>query len=419
MIKSPNNPVDSEALFDDYEIVPALPDAEDEMSDQEHLMVTVAQDDAKTEPKRVKARPDDLDCMLSQGERLLARLDERFLLDPFRKHRAALLASVRDASWASWLESESRYTGERRVLKWWAFDGLYGDKPAVVELLEDAVDISRSIMWRTEQSPSLSNAYLLQLASKVHQRRQFRQEMDKTQFVLSAAQNRKLPPLFTDSELDQIRSAIGEYAEADFDGILGASHRHARLLSHAMKYVDAEKELQIRGQIHGQKIDVSNCTQEGVLWFRTCVGLGATIIAKSCGLPFAPALPLAYAAARTGAIWSLLNEEKQVIDPVRLCEAYCFAIEELAQIDQIMQLGWRDAQELVSASKGDTMDQIVNLLFKKGHTTIAEVSGLLNITNQAAHYHLKKLVVRRVVDRFTRGKDGGHYFLRCLVQATQ
>ncbi|MFX4226473.1 MAG: winged helix-turn-helix transcriptional regulator [Porticoccaceae bacterium] len=413
------NPVDTDALFGDYEIERSLPGTEDEMSDQEHVFVAMAEDDAKTGPRRIKAKPDDIDRSLYQAERRLARLDERFQLDPKRKHRAALLASVREASWMSWLESESRYTGERRVLKWWAFDGLYGDKFAEVELLEDAADIANAIIWRNERKPSLADMSLLQLASKAYQRRQVREAKERTAFLLEAAENRSLPALFTASELQDIRSAIGDYGNDEVDGLFGAAHRHARLLTHALRHVDAEKELLVRGEIHGQKIESTGATAQGVLWFRTCILLGPTIIAKSCELPCSPVLPIAYAAARTGAIWSLLSESKQQIDPVRLTEAYTFAVEELGRIDQVMEAGWQNAQELITRSKGAMMSNIVELLFDKGRITIAEVVKKWGVSPQAAHYQLNRLMEQRVVERFTSGKDGGHYFLRCLVQATQ
>jgi|TARA_B100000519_G_C14260878_1_gene447890 hypothetical protein len=171
-----------------------LPNSEDELSEQELVYAAAAVDDAREAPRRKKSTPDDIDCLLFRAERQLARLDERFQNDPQRRDRAVLLTSIRDAAWTSWLESENRSTGERRIIKWFAFDGLYGDKPAEVELLEDAVDVARAVQWRSKRSPSLSDRYLLQLASKAYQRRQIREADGKTEFLLQAARKRSLPP---------------------------------------------------------------------------------------------------------------------------------------------------------------------------------------------------------------------------------
>lgn len=412
-----HNAINTDALFGDYDLEHAFPGAEDEMSELELVHAAVAADDAKEAPKRIKPTPDDIDCLLFRAERQLARLDERFQTDPKRCDRAALLSAVREAAWTSWLESETRNTGERRILKWLAFDGLYGDKPAEVELLEDAVDIVRAILWRTKSNPSLANRYLNQLASKTYQRQQIREANEKTEFLMQAARKRSLPPLLSPDDMGAIRTAIGEYT-SKLDGILGAAHRHAKLLTYAMRYVDEEKELQVRGAVHRERIVSYSTTRRGALWFRTCIALGPTIIAKSCELPTTPALPIAYASAKNGAIWPLLSEQKQEIDPVRLVEAYSNAIAELARIDSIMQSAWRSAQDVVENSKGDTMRNIVALVFDSGHTTIAEVARACKITTQAAHYQLNKLIEHGILERFTVGKEGGHYFVKCLVKAT-
>ena len=411
------NAVDTDAFFGDYNVEPALSGAEDEMSELELVHAAVAGDDARDTPKRKKPIPDDIDCLLFRAERQLARLDERFHAAPKRLGRATLLSAVRDAAWTSWLECESRSTSERRVLKWFAFDGLYGDKLAEVELLEDAVDFARAILWRTKRNPSFSDRYLDQLSSKTYQRRQIRQAHEKTKFILNAARKRSLPALFSPDEMAEIRASIGEYTD-ELDGILGAAHRHAKLLIHALQYVDEENELQVRGAVYREKIVSYNTTSRGALWFKTCIALGPTIIARSCDLPTTPALPIAYAAARNGAIWPLVSEHKQEIDPVRLVEAYSYAIDELVRIDRTMQSAWQSAEDIVATSKGNTMRNIVGLVFDHGHTTIAQIAKTYKITPQAAHYQLNRLIEHGVVERFTSGKEGGHYFLKCLVQAT-
>ena len=215
--------------------------------------------------------------------------------------------------------------------------------------------------------------------------------------------------------MEEIRAAVGDY-QGHPDGILGAAHRHASLLTQALRYVDEEKQLQIRGAVHREKVVRYNTTSRGALWFRLCITLGPTIVAKSCELSATPVLPIAYTAARNGAIWSLLSENKQEIDPVRLIEAYSCAIEELAQIDSIMQNAWRSAECLIQSSKGRTMSDIMHHVFQHGHITVAQITRAHKISPQAAHYQITKLIEHGVIERYTSGKDGGHYVLKCLLQ---
>jgi Fic family protein len=91
-------------------------------------------------------------------------------------------------------------------------------------------------------------------------------------------------------------------------------------------------------------------------------------------------------------------------------------IEKLAQIDQQMKQVWDRAALLANEGRGTSLEKINKRLFQTGSICVSDIVRECDITPQAAHYQIKRLLKAGILSRGPRGRAGGHYFLDVLLQ---
>ena len=91
-------------------------------------------------------------------------------------------------------------------------------------------------------------------------------------------------------------------------------------------------------------------------------------------------------------------------------------IEKLSNTEQHVSRQWHKVEKLAANGRGTNITKIATQLFQNGTICVADIVELCDLTPQAAHYQLKRLLEADVISRGPKGKVGGHYFLDLLLQ---
>ncbi|OKH86446.1 winged helix-turn-helix domain-containing protein [Thalassospira sp. TSL5-1] len=91
-------------------------------------------------------------------------------------------------------------------------------------------------------------------------------------------------------------------------------------------------------------------------------------------------------------------------------------LDKLDQTEKLVSQHWGKAEKLATDGRGTNLSKITTHLFDNGTICVADIVQLCDLTPQAAHYQLKRLLEAGLISRGPRGKVGGHYFLDLLLR---
>jgi hypothetical protein len=351
--------------------------------------------------------PDYIKTALA-AERLLGQMAER-LRDRARHAHVSLASSLIESCDA--VTAEGRGATPRRLLQFTAHGG---ETSAHFENLSGAMDVFETLQSRHNSSQRSFTAELItQVATRSSIRsRNWLEPGDIPQWRTIIA-DRQVPCPVAEDMIEGLYSRIlnipansGLIGAADALYIVLTVMSSARLGSLDLSITTAEQNLHV-------EVD----DPQAAYWNRICRIIISDIIGHFCQGIHVPIISGVALTQRMPKLTELLHKHP----PARMARPLTIGIladgiEKLAHIDQQMKQVWDRAALLANEGRGTSLEKINKRLFQTGSICVSDIVRECDITPQAAHYQIKRLLKAGILSRGPRGRAGGHYFLDVLLQ---
>ncbi|PKR51773.1 helix-turn-helix transcriptional regulator [Thalassospira marina] len=343
-----------------------------------------------------------------KAERKLGQLAERFR-DPVVFQRCQLAAALLEA--CETVTAEGRGATPRRLLQFLAYEG---DASSHYENLIGAMDVFMLHgLPIAPEGNQLSEELVETLAIRASLRsRNWLAPQDMTTWEDIIA-NRHVPcPV--DSET--ISRFINEIREIPSDsGLIGAADA-IYIVSKLLRELNLEgRDIGDPGLHSTFQLETNN--PQAIYWNRIARALPRYLMMHFCdGIK----IPVMCGHALTDCQVKLRPLIDRGVTPedarTHTINVLAAGLEKLEQTERLLALHWQKAEKLSSEGRGTSIGKICEWLFEKGAICSADIVDLCDLTPQAAHYQIKRLLNAGILTRGARGKVGGHYFLDVLLQ---
>jgi len=343
-----------------------------------------------------------------KAERVLGQLSER-LSNPDRKMRVGVGAALADACEA--VSAEGRGATPRRLLQFYAH---LGETSAHFENLSGAADVFETLLscYNTGHRP-LSLELLIHIATRSSIRSRNWLEPGQTDKWRQIVADRHVPCPVPQNTIERLHSRIMEISPDS--GLIGAADALYIVLEVMNQARLDSLDLNLPTSTRHLQIEISD--PQAAYWNRITRIMIPFLISHFCQGIFLPVITGEALTRHLPKIAELLAKKApSLVARQFTVNILAASLTKLTDIDRQIDEKWSHADHLARQGRGTSLHKINIHLFQTGSICVADIIKDCNITPQAAHYQIKRLLKAGVVSPGPRGKLGGHYFLDVLLQ---